>query len=51
MLLTKKEIYKHRHNGKVTIIAEIKYEPLVQYEQHYAGIERKLPIFEKRRQI
>ena len=50
MLLTKENIYKNRQKGKVTNIAEIKYELSVkfQYEQLYAGIEGKLPIFEQK---
>ena len=50
ILLTKKKIYKNRQNGKVTNIAEIKNETirLLQYEQHYAEIEGKLPIFEQK---
>ena len=48
ILLTKRKIYKNRQNGKVTNIAEIKHELSVQlqYEQYYAEIEGKLPIFE-----
>ena len=47
ILMTKKILYKNRHNDKVTNIAEIKYELSVQlaYEQSYAEIEGKL-IFE-----
>ena len=50
ILLTKKKIYKNRQNGKVTYIAEIKHELSVQlqYEQYYAEIEGKLPIFEQK---
>ena len=48
--LTKKKIYKSRQKGKVTNIADIQYEPSVQlqYEQQYAQIEGKLPIFEQK---
>ena len=48
--LTKKKIYKNRQKSKVTNIAEIKYELSVQlhYEQYYAEIEGKLPIFEQK---
>ena len=48
--MTKKTINKNRQKGKVTNIAEIKFEPSVQlqYEQCYAKIEGKLPIFEKK---
>ena len=50
ILLTKKKIYKNRQNGKVTKIAEIKHELSVQlqYEQYYAEIAGKLPIFEQK---
>ena len=50
ILLTKKKICKNRPNGKVTHIAEIKHELSVQlhYEQYYAEIEGKLPIFEQK---
>ena len=50
ILMTKKKIYKNRQKGKVTNITEIKYELSVQlqYEQYYAEIERKLPIFEQK---
>ena len=50
ILLTKKKIYKNRQNGKVTNIAEVKLELSVQlqYEQYYAEIEGKLPIFEQK---
>ena len=50
ILFTKKKIYKNRQKGKVTNIAEIKYEMSVQlqYEQYYAEIEGKLPIFEQK---
>ena len=50
ILLTKKKIYKNRQKGKVTNIAEIKYKLSVQlqYEQYYAEIEGKLPIFEQK---
>ena len=49
-LLTKKKIYKDRQKGKVTYIAEIKHDLSVQlqYEQYYAEIEGKLPIFEQK---
>ena len=48
ILLTKKKIYKNRQKGKVTNIAEIKYELSVQlqYEQYNVKIEGKLPTFE-----
>ena len=41
ILLTKKKMYKNRQQGKVTNIAEIKYELSVQlqYEQYYAEIK------------
>ena len=47
ILLSKKNIYINRQKGKVTNIAEIKNELSVQlqYEQYYAEIEGKLPIF------
>ena len=50
ILLTKINSYKSRQKGKVTNIAEIKYELSVQlqYEQYYAEIEGKLPIFEQK---
>ena len=50
ILLTKKKIYKNRQKGKVTNIGEIKYELSVQlqYEQYYAELEGKLPIFEQK---
>ena len=50
ILFTKKKIYKNRQKGKVTTIAEIKYELSVQlhYEQYYAEIKGKLPIFEQK---
>ena len=50
ILLTKKKIYKNRQKGKVTNIAEIKYELSVQlqYEQYYAEIEGELPTFEQK---
>ena len=49
ILLTKKMLYKNRQNGKVTNIAEIRYELSVQleYEQSYAEIEGKLPKFKQ----
>ena len=41
---------KNRQRGEVTNIVEIKYELSVQleYEQYYAEIEGKLPIFEQK---
>ena len=50
ILLTKKKIYKNRQKGKVTTIGEIKYKLSVQlqYEQYYAELEGKLPIFEQK---
>ena len=50
MLLTNKKKYKNRHKGTVTNIAGIKYELSVQlqYEQYYAEIGGKLPIFEQK---
>ena len=41
ILLTKKKMYENGQKGKMTYIAEIKYELSVQlqYEQHYAEIE------------
>ena len=50
ILLTKKKIYKNIQRGKVSNIAEIKYELSVElrYEQYYAEIEGKLPIFEQK---
>ena len=50
ILLTKKKIYKNRQKGKVTNIAVIKHELSVQlqYEQYYAEMEGKLPIFEQK---
>ena len=47
ILLTKKKICKNRQKGKVTNIAEIKYELSVQL-QYYAEIEGKPPIFEQK---
>ena len=49
ILLTKKRIYKNRQKGKVTNVAEIKYElsVLLRYEQYYTELEGKLPIFEQ----
>ena len=49
IILTKK-CTKSRRKGKVTNIAEIKYELSVQlqHEQYYAEIEGKLPIFEQK---
>ena len=50
ILLTKKKIYKNRQKGKVTNIAEIKYELSVQLqcEQFDNDLEGKLPIFEQK---
>ena len=50
ILLTKNKIYKNRQKGKVTNIAEIRYELSVQleYELYYVEIEGKLPIFEQK---
>ena len=47
ILMTKKKIYQNRPKGKVADIAEIRYElsAQLQYEQYYAEIEGKLPIF------
>ena len=50
LLTIKKKIYQHRQKGTLTNIAEIKYESSVQlqYEEYYAGIERKTSIFEQK---
>ena len=43
-------IHKNRQKGKVTNIAEIKYELSVQlqYEKYFAELEGKLQIFEQK---
>ena len=42
--------YKNRQKGKVTNIAEIRYKlsMQLQYEQYYAEIKGRLPIFEQK---
>ena len=48
--LTTKKTYKNKQKGKEVDIADIKYDLSLQlpYEQYYAGIWGRLPLFENK---